>query len=86
MSSYNDKETLSTLRFGYRAKSIKNKAKVNEERSAKELLMLLEGANRTIAELKLQLKTGVMIEPASLSIGEQGELSSSDKVVSSELI
>jgi len=28
-ATYNDKETLSTLRFGYRAKSIKNKAKVN---------------------------------------------------------
>jgi hypothetical protein len=48
--------------------------------------MLLEGANRTIAELKLQLKTGVMIEPASLSIGEQGALSSSDQVVSSEFM
>ena len=30
MCTYNDKETLSTLRFGYRAKSIKNKPKVNE--------------------------------------------------------
>ena len=27
--TYNDKDTLSTLRFGYRAKSIKNKPKVN---------------------------------------------------------
>jgi kinesin family member 5 len=52
MCSYNDKETLSTLRFGYRAKSIKNKAKVNEEKSAKELLILLDSANRTIAELR----------------------------------
>ena len=67
MCSYNDKETLSTLRFGYRAKSIKNKAKVNEERSAKELLMLFEAANKTIAELKLQLKTGIIQEPTSLS-------------------
>lgn len=67
MCSYNDKETLSTLRFGYRAKSIKNKAKVNEERSAKELLMLLEAANKTIAELKIQLKTGNIYEPQSLT-------------------
>lgn len=41
MCSYNDKETLGTLRFGQRAKSIKNQAKVNEERSAKELMLLL---------------------------------------------
>ena len=37
-SSYNDKETLSTLRFGTRAKTIKNKVKQNAERSSKELL------------------------------------------------
>lgn len=30
MCTYNDRETLSTLRFGNRAKSIKNKPKVNE--------------------------------------------------------
>ena len=35
MCSYNYKETLSTLRFGFRAKSIKNKPKKNEEKSAK---------------------------------------------------
>eukprot|EP01015_Nassula_variabilis_P035150 TRINITY_DN8786_c0_g1_i2.p1 TRINITY_DN8786_c0_g1~~TRINITY_DN8786_c0_g1_i2.p1 ORF type:complete len:192 (-),score=48.21 TRINITY_DN8786_c0_g1_i2:11-586(-) len=42
MCSYNDKETLSTLRFGNRAKSIKNKPMVNVERSAKELMHLLD--------------------------------------------
>ena len=55
MCTYNDKETLGTLRFGYRAKSIKNKAKVNEEKSAKELIIMLEAANKTIADLKKQL-------------------------------
>lgn len=55
MCTYNDKETLSTLRFGYRAKSIKNKPKMNEEKSAKELLILLDAANKTIAELRLQM-------------------------------
>ena len=43
-SQYNDRETLSTLRFGMRAKSIKNKIKQNTERSAKELLILLNAA------------------------------------------
>ena len=55
MCTYNDKETLGTLRFGYRAKSIKNKAKVNEEKSAKELIIMLEAANKTISDLKKQL-------------------------------
>ena len=36
-SSYNDAETVSTLRFGVRAKSIKNKAKVNAELSPAEM-------------------------------------------------
>ncbi|KAK4210751.1 hypothetical protein QBC37DRAFT_291854 [Rhypophila decipiens] len=40
-SSYNDAETLSTLRFGMRAKSIKNKAKVNAELSPAELKSML---------------------------------------------
>ena len=43
-SQYNDRETLSTLRFGMRAKSIKNKLKQNTERSAKELLIELNKA------------------------------------------
>ncbi|KAF6220064.1 hypothetical protein HO133_003195 [Letharia lupina] len=36
-SSYNDQETLSTLRFGVRAKAIKNKAKINAELNCKKL-------------------------------------------------
>ncbi|OMJ89407.1 hypothetical protein SteCoe_8404 [Stentor coeruleus] len=42
MSSYNDKETLSTLRFGQRAKKIQNKPVVNQERNSKELLKQIE--------------------------------------------
>lgn len=47
-SSYNDVETLGTLRFGMRAKSIKNKAKVNAELSPAELKMLLGKAKTQI--------------------------------------
>jgi Kinesin-like protein len=61
MCSYNDKETLSTLRFGIfflkgvkilgsRAKNIKNTPIVNVERSAKELMALLENAEKRIKE------------------------------------
>ena len=49
---------MSTLRFGYRAKSIKNKPLVNEEKSAKELQILLDQAKKTIQQLTEQLKTG----------------------------
>lgn len=47
-SSYNDQETMGTLRFGMRAKSIKNKAKVNAELSPGELKNLLRSKEKTI--------------------------------------
>lgn len=47
-SSYNDAETLSTLRFGMRAKAIKNKARVNAELSPTELKMLLKKAQAQV--------------------------------------
>ncbi|GLB34936.1 putative TRAFAC class myosin-kinesin ATPase superfamily, kinesin family protein [Lyophyllum shimeji] len=43
--TYNEAETLSTLRFGIRAKSIKNTARVNAELSPLELKGLLAKAN-----------------------------------------
>lgn len=43
-SSFNDQETLGTLRFGMRAKSITNKAKVNADLSPAELKALLKRA------------------------------------------
>lgn len=42
MSSYNDKETLGTLRFGQRAKKIQNKPVINQEKSSKELQKIIE--------------------------------------------
>lgn len=47
-SSFNDAETLSTLRFGVRAKTIKNKARVNVELSPAELKLLLKEAKARI--------------------------------------
>ncbi|KAI8583484.1 hypothetical protein K450DRAFT_221443 [Umbelopsis ramanniana AG] len=41
-SSYNEQETIGTLRFGIRAKTIKNKAKVNADLSPAELKALLK--------------------------------------------
>jgi kinesin family protein 5 len=47
-SSYNAPETVSTLRFGTRAKNIENKVQVNRVRSVEELENLLAKAERTI--------------------------------------
>lgn len=48
MAPYNMEETLSTLRFGKRAKMIKNKPKINEERSIAEYKQLLNEAKAKI--------------------------------------
>ncbi|CAM9868551.1 unnamed protein product, partial [Ectocarpus sp. 8 AP-2014] len=63
-SSFNEAETLSTLRFGSRAKRIQNKAVVNETRSVEELGALLAKAESAfdmqqtyIAALEKQLRT-----------------------------
>ncbi|KAL0483681.1 kinesin heavy chain [Acrasis kona] len=55
-SVYNDVETISTLRFGIRAKSIKNKPRVNEVLSAVELMKMLEAARVSIAQLEEEVR------------------------------
>jgi kinesin family protein 5 len=65
MNAFNDKETLSTLRFGQRAKNIKNKVVVNTERSAKELLKKLNEAEekiKTYEGIIEKLQSGKFIE------------------------
>eukprot|EP01116_Phalansterium_solitarium_P012829 TRINITY_DN2948_c0_g1_i2.p1 TRINITY_DN2948_c0_g1~~TRINITY_DN2948_c0_g1_i2.p1 ORF type:complete len:588 (-),score=162.75 TRINITY_DN2948_c0_g1_i2:128-1891(-) len=51
-STSQEAETISTLRFGTRAKSIQNKAKINQERSAAELKAALDLAEKEINKLK----------------------------------
>ena len=58
-------ETVSTLRFGERAKRIQNRAKVNEELSMDELKQLLLAARREIVQLKA----------AAAELGASGRLS-----------
>lgn len=48
-STFNLDETVSTLRFGIRAKQIQNKAVVNQEKSVSEYKRLLESAEQKIA-------------------------------------
>ena len=54
-SPFNDQETLSTCRFGQRARSIKNNAKVNREYTIPELRKLLEKAEQEIETYKMQV-------------------------------
>jgi kinesin family member 5 len=55
-SSYNEAETISTLRFGQRAKKIQNKPKINKEMSVAELKMLLEEAEKEIERKDRRIK------------------------------
>jgi kinesin family protein 5 len=56
-SSYNDAETISTLRFGVRAKAIKNKAKINAELSPAELRALLKKAQTQVTTFENYVKS-----------------------------
>ncbi len=49
-------ETISTLRFGERAKRIKNNARINEEFSVEELKAMLQQARKEILQLKNRLR------------------------------
>ncbi|CAO3691397.1 unnamed protein product [Rhizopus stolonifer] len=51
-SSYNEAETISTLRFGARAKTIKNKAKVNADLSPAELKALLKRVKTDVVSFR----------------------------------
>ena len=55
-SVYNEAETISTLRFGQRAKKIQNKPKINKELSVAELKHLLEEAELTIEKKEKRIK------------------------------
>jgi len=48
---FNDSETLSTLRFGSRARNVKNAPKVNREYSVSELKQLLEKSEMKVKSL-----------------------------------
>ena len=56
-SSYNDQETISTLRFGVRAKAIKNKAKINAELSPLELKQLLKKAQNQVTTYEVYVSS-----------------------------
>lgn len=57
-SVYNSEETMSTLRFGARAKSIQNRAVVNRQLTMEELHEMLRIAKMEIARLQSKLRGG----------------------------
>ncbi|CAG9316919.1 unnamed protein product [Blepharisma stoltei] len=65
-SPYNESETVSTLRFGIMAKSIKNKPKINREYTVSELKLMLQKAQQEIE------KKDKRIEQLEKIISQQG--------------
>ena len=79
-SIYNESETLSTLRFGERAKKIKNKPKINKEVTVAELQKLvdqlkenLKQANARITQLENFIKQNGLRIPESSYQKEEDE-------------
>lgn len=76
-SIYNETETLSTLRFGVRAKMIKNKVTVNLELSKDQLIKLIEQKNERVAFLEAYVEflenhiTNVLKQPLPKFTGQK---------------
>lgn len=77
-STFNDSETLSTLRFGVRAKSIKNTAKINTELSPLELRQLLRKCQ---SQLETHISYTAKLE-AELTSWRSGETPPKDSWIS----
>lgn len=83
-SYYNLLETVSTLRFGQRAKCIKNTPKVNKEHTVEELVKLLEEKEAHIAQLTSKVRylesklveNNILFESDHLNLGEEYVLTS----------
>lgn len=74
-SPFNEQETLGTLRFGQRARSIKNQAKVNREYTVPELKRLLEKTEADLDIFKCKVKA---LESIIMELG--GSLPQDDEI------
>ncbi|KAI8875976.1 kinesin heavy chain [Backusella circina FSU 941] len=81
-SSYNEAETLSTIRFGMRAKTIKNKAKVNADLSPAELKALL----KKVKSETMTFQTYIAALEGEVNIWRTGNAVPEDKWVSMDKI
>ena len=72
-SSFNSAETVSTLRFGTRAKSIENKVTINQTRSVEELEALLVRAEKAIdAQTTHIITLSTQLQAAYAQLSAQG--------------
>ncbi|KAG1042280.1 hypothetical protein G6F46_011650 [Rhizopus delemar] len=81
-SSYNEAETLSTLRFGMRAKTIKNKAKVNADLSPAELKALL----KKVKTETVTFKSYIAALEGEVGIWRSGQVVPEDKWVTMDKV
>lgn len=65
-SIFNEAETIGTLRFGKRAKKIKNKPKINKEYSVQELKLLLDKSEKDLEDRTKRIE---MLEKLIVSLG-----------------
>ena len=99
-SPFNEAETIGTLRFGVRAKSIKNKPKVNKEYTVNELKLMLAQAKEEIAKkdkiigaLKKTIESNgitvpsdAKIEANEVEVGEKEEKKTEDSEMYMQVI
>jgi kinesin family member 5 len=85
-AKYNLDETVSTLKFGARAKKVKNKPKINKELTVQELKFLLaeskaenERKSRRIVQLELEIKKMGGIVPSEDAMPTAEELKRMEK-------
>lgn len=76
----NGPETLSTLRFGSRAKGVKNKVAVNQKVSAARLQQQLEAARQQVAALKQELAAAAAAAAAQQQLQQLGAAAGSAAV------
>jgi hypothetical protein len=75
-SSYNESETLSTLRFGLRAKKIKNKPKINKEVTVAELKIEIEKLERFLITCNRRInQLESFIAKNNLDVPKEGDMS-----------
>lgn len=78
-SAFNEPETISTLRFGIRAKAIKNKPTINKEYTVAELKLLLSKAEAEIGKKvnRIQILESVLMD-SGLKVPEDSSSDSLD--------
>ena len=76
-AKYNLDETVSTLKFGARAKQVKNKPKINKELTVQELKFLLQEQKdkaarleRRVTQLELYIKTNKLALPPDANLSD----------------